>query len=137
MIIPSLSVSERYDSNVFNTPKSLLGPTKKPEDFITTVTPQINMSHTGSINGNLFVGGLITRYLHNSNLDYTGINAGGNSDLTGWANRFSQRISTLTVRGTYQFTPSASAFGARSATNGGLGIGGGSSSGGLLDTGLV
>jgi len=137
MIIPSLSVSERYDSNVFNTPKSLLGPTNKPEDFITTVTPQINMSHTGSINSNLFVGGLITRYLHNSNLDYTGINAGGQSDLIGLANRFSQRISALNVRGTYQFTPSVSAFGATSSTNGGLGLNGGSTSGGLLDTGLV
>jgi len=138
MIIPSLSVSERYDSNVFNTPKSFLGPTKKPEDFITTVTPQINMSYTGSIiNSNLFVGGLITRYIHNSNLDYTGINAGGQSDLTGWANRFSQRISALTVRGTYQFTPSANAFGASPSTNGGLGISGGSVSPGLLNTGLV
>jgi len=138
MIIPSLSVSERYDSNVFFTPKSLLGPTKEPEDFITTVTPQINVSRAGSMTrSSIFVGGLITRYLHNSNLDYTGINAGGQSDLTGWANRFSQRISALTLRGTYQFTPSASAFGASPSTNGGLGIGGGSVSPGLLNTGLV
>ena len=141
MIIPSLSVSERYDSNVFNTPKSLLGPTKEPEDFITTMTPQINMSHTGSINSNLFVGGLITRYLHNSNFNYTGINAGGQSDLTAWANRFSQRITALTVRGTYQFTPAASAVpttvGATSVINGGLGVGAGSTAGGLLNTGLV
>jgi hypothetical protein len=137
MIIPSLSVSERYDSNVFFAPKSLLGPTKKPEDFITMVTPQINVSHTGSMTrSNIFVGGLITRYLHNPNLDYTGINAGGQSDLRGWANSISQRITALTVRGTYQFTPSVSSFGA-TAANGGLGVGAGSTSVGLLDTGLV
>ena len=138
-IIPSLSVSERYDSNVFWTPKSLLAPNVTPEDFVTTVTPQINVAHTGSqVSGSIFAGGLITRYQNNPNLDYTGINTGGLLDLKGWANSFSQRITDLSVRGTYQFTPSASAFGARTANNGGLGVGAGStSSGGLLDTGLV
>ena len=66
------------------------------------------------------MGGVVTRYLHNPNLDYNGINAGGQLDLKGWANSFSQRILALSVRGTYQFAPSSSGFG---ATGGGLGTG--------------
>ena len=134
-IIPALSVSERYDSNVFFTPKSNLGPDRKPEDFITTVTPQINIAHTGSlIRGSLSGAGLVTRYLHNPNLDFTGYNANGFLDLKNMANQVSPRIVSLRVRGTYQFTPSTSGFG---ATGGGLGTGFGATSGGILDNGLV
>ena len=72
IIVPSLTVSETYDSNVFYAPKSLLPPGSKPEDFYTQVTPQLTMAHMGSlIRGNLSVGGLITRYIHNPDLDYT------------------------------------------------------------------
>ena len=71
------------------------------------------------------MGGVVSRYLHNPNLDYNGINAGGQLDLKGWANSFSQRILALSVRGTYQFTPSQSGFG---ATGGGLGTGFGATS---------
>jgi hypothetical protein len=134
-IIPALSVSERYDSNVFFTPKSNLGPDRKPEDFITTVTPQINIAHTGSlIRGSLSGAGLVTRYLHNPNLDFTGYNATGFLDLKNMANQVSHRIMSLNVKGTYQFTPSTSGFG---AAGGGLGTGFGATSGGVLDNGLV
>ena len=124
LIIPSISASETYDSNVFYTPKSLLSPNAKPEDFIATVIPQINMSHANSlVSGGLSMGALVSRYLNNPNLDYTGINAAGQLDLTGWANSFSQRILALSVRGTYQFAPSSSGFG---AAGGALGTGFGS-----------
>lgn len=135
LIIPTISASETYDSNVFYTPKSLLNPNDKPEDFITTVTPQINIAHAGSLmRGSLSVGGLITKYLHNPSLDYNGINTAGQLDLKSAANKVSQRIMSLTVRGTYQFTPSMSGFG---ATTGGLGAGYGSTSVGAFSSGLV
>ena len=135
IVIPTLSVSERYDSNIFFTPKSLLAPDRKPEDFVTTVTPQINMAHAGSLmRGSLFAGGLITKYLHNPSLDFIGINAGGMLELKDAANKVSQRITSLTVRGTYQFTPASNGFG---ATGGGLGTGFGSTSGGVFNTGLI
>ncbi|MGH9878481.1 MAG: hypothetical protein ACRD5H_12660, partial [Nitrososphaerales archaeon] len=134
-IIPGLTVSERYDSNIFNRPKSLLAPDSKPEDFVTTVVPQLNIAHTGSLmSGSVFGGGLITRYLNNPALDFTGYNAGGNLDLTNAANRVSQRITSLSVIGTYVHTPFGTGFG---ATPGGLGTGFGSTSGGVLNAGLV
>ena len=134
IIIPSLRVSERYDSNIFFTPTSLLGPNQQPEDFITTVTPQITMTHAGSLmRGSLSVGALVSKYLHNPDLDFTGYNAAGTLDLTQAANNVSQRMSSLTVRGTYQYTPSvtgAAVAGAREAA-GGIGTGQG------LNNGLV
>ncbi len=136
IIIPTLSVSETYDSNVFYTPKTLLSPGFKAEDFMTTVTPQINFAHVGPrVNGSLSVGANITRYVNNPSLDYTGINTAGQMDLKRWANGFSQRISALSVLGFYQFTPSLSGFG---AAGGGLGTGFGST--GItspVDTGLI
>lgn len=137
IFIPSLSVSETYDSNVFSTPKTLLGPEFKPEDFFTTLTPQINMAHAGPLlNGSLSLGANVTRYVNNPSLDYTGYNAAGQLDLKRWANNFSQRISALSVRGAYQFTPTMSGFGA--STTGGLGVGYGATSiGSPLETGLV
>ena len=134
-IIPSLTVSERYDSNIFWAPKSLLSPGSKPEDFITTVTPQINIAHAGSLmRGSLFGSGLVTKYLHNPSRDFTGYNVGGQLDLADAAHQVSQRITSLTVTGTYRSTPSTTGFG---ATGGGLGTGFGSTSGGVLETGQV
>ena len=106
--------------------------TQQPEDFITTVTPQITMAHAGSLmRGSLSVGGLVTKYVNNPDLDFTGYNAAGPLDLTNAANNVSQRISSLSVRGTYQYTPSitgAAVAGARE-TAGGIGTGEGLNNG--------
>jgi hypothetical protein len=121
IVVPTLSVTETYDSNVFYAPKSQLQPGSKPEDFYTQVTPQINVAHAGPlVTGSLSAGALITRYLENHNLDYTGVNAAGQMNIKGWANKLSQRISSLAITGIYQFTPSSSAFG---ASAGGVGTG--------------
>jgi len=134
-IIPSLTISERYDSNIFSAPKSLLSPDSKPEDFITTVTPQINITHEGArIRGRLFGSGLMTKYLNNPSRDFTGYNVGGQLDLRDVAQQVSQRIMSLRMKGTYRSTPSTTGFG---ATGGGLGTGFGSTSGGVLETGQV
>jgi len=134
-IIPSLSVSERYDSNIFSAPKSLLRPDSKPEDFITTVTPQINIAHAGSLmRGRLFGSGLVTKYLHNPNRDFIGYNVGGQLDLTDAAHQVSQRMTFLTVLGTYRSVPTTTGFG---APGGGLGTGFGATSEGVLETGQV
>ena len=135
LIVPSLSVSERYDSNIFSAPKSLLRPDAKPEDFITMVVPQLNLIHQGSLMSGALTGtGLMTKYLHNSSRDFIGWNVGGQLDLANAAHRVSQRITSLTVRGTYRSTPTTTGFG---AAGGGLGTGFGSTAGGVLDTGQI
>ncbi|SLM50235.1 conserved protein of unknown function [Nitrospira japonica] len=122
-IIPTVSVTETYDSNVFYTPKSLLQPGTQPEDFITQITPQINVAQLGSrVRSSFAVGGIVSMYAHNSNLNYTGLNATGRLDLKNYADRISQRIVSFGLFGTYQFTPSVTSFG---ATGGGIGAGAG------------
>jgi len=121
LIIPTVSATETYDSNVFFTPKSLLEPGTEPVDFITTVTPQILVAHTGSlIRGSFSAGALVTKYINNPALDYTGINATGQLDVKDWVSKLSQRISSLSVKGSYQFTPSLGGFG---GVAGGVGSG--------------
>jgi len=122
LIIPSLSVSETYDSNVFYAPKSELSPGSTAEDYITFVTPQINVAHTSSlVRGSLSAGAVITKYVNNPNLDYTGFNGSGLLTVTNWAQKLSQRISNLSIRGTYQYTPSSTGFGP--VQGGGFGTG--------------
>src|SRR5215831_11833943 len=106
IIIPALSVSEAYDSNVFFTPKSQLTPGEKPEDFITFITPQLNVAHGDQfIKGSLTAGAVIGKYVNNPDLDYTGINTAGQLNLTGWAQKeVSRRVSTLSIIGTFQYT---------------------------------
>ena len=134
-IIPSLTVSERYDSNIFSAPKSLLSPDSKPEDFITTVTPQINITQAGArIRGSLFASGLVTKYLNNPSRDFTGYNVGGQLDLRDVAQQVSPRITSLRMRGTYRSTPTTTGFG---PAGGGIGTGFGSHSGAVLETGQV
>src|SRR5262245_11159754 len=110
IIIPALSVSEAYDSNVFFTPKSQLGPGQTADDFYTTVTPQMSVAHGDQfIRGSLSAAALVTKYVNNPSLDYVGYNAAGQLDLRGWANsKVSPRITTLTVIGTFQYTPTRS-----------------------------
>ncbi len=135
LIIPSVSVRETYDSNVFWAPKSFLQPGFVPEDFETTVTPQLNLAHTGSlISGNLSVGAIIARYVNNPVLDYTGINSAGSLNLSRVAQRMSRRITTFSVTGAYQFTPSMSGF---QAAGGGTGMGYGTTGISALGAGLV
>ena len=136
IIIPSISASETYDSNVFFAPKSLLGPNAKPEDFITRITPQINMAHANSLmRGRLSMSGAVTRYLHNPALDYTGLQAAGQLDLRRAANKVSQRITSLTVSGTYTFSPSITEGSVN--TSGGTQISPGQNLGEALNNGLV
>ena len=99
------------------------------------VVPQMNLGYTGSlIRGNLFGTGLVTKYLNNPDRDFTGYNAGGQLDLTNAAHQLSQRITVLTMRGTYRSTPTTSGFG---AAGGGLNTGFGSPAGGVLNSGIV
>jgi len=138
IIAPSLSVSEAYDSNVFFTPKSLLGPGQKPEDYITFITPQLNVAHADQfIRGSLSAGAVIGKYVNNPDLDYTGINTTGQLDLTGVAQReVSRRIARLSVTGTFQYSPTRSGFG--TLPNGsGVGTTFGSTQIGPLNSGLI
>ena len=99
------------------------------------VVPQLNINRTGSlISGSVFGAGLITKYINNPERDFIGWNTGGQLNLVNAARQVSQRITLLTVRGTYRNTPATTGFG---ASGGGLGLGFGSISGAPLEAGQV
>jgi hypothetical protein len=68
--IPSLCVSERYDSNVYYAPPT---PGLKRDDFVTNVNPMVRANHNGEyVAGYLDVGGFGEAYAHNSDLNFFG-----------------------------------------------------------------
>lgn len=79
---------------------------------------------------NLSVGAVVQKFVNNSALDNVGFNGSVGIDLAQAVNRVLPRMRGFRVFGTYQYTPSAPAFGA-----GGLGAGGGGFGGGGFGTG--
>jgi hypothetical protein len=122
-VIPSISIIEQYDSNVFFAPKSQLPAGKKADDLISTFTPQLNFTQSNSLaNTNLSVGAVIQKFARNSELDNVGFNAAAGIDLSQAVNRILPRMRALRVFGAYRYSPSQSAFGA-GGFGGGLGTG--------------
>lgn len=118
-VVPSISVIEQYDSNVFFTPKSQLPAGTKVDDLITIVTPQLNFIQGNTlVKSNLSVGAVVQKFINNSELDNVGFNASAGIDLSQAVNRVLPRMRGFRVFGTYQYMPSTPAFGA-----GGLGGG--------------
>lgn len=126
-IVPSISVREIYDTNVFYSSSSNLPSGLSKNDFITTIVPQINLGQTNSLmSTNLSVGALIQKFAKNSDLDNVGFNAAAGIDISRLANRYLPRMRSARVYGTYMFSPSTPAFG-----GGGLGTIGGGGMGGI------
>ncbi|ULA59218.1 MAG: conserved exported protein of unknown function [Nitrospira sp.] len=141
-VVPSISVLEQYDSNVFFTPKSQLAAGTKADDLITTFTPQLNfMQNTNLLKTNLSLGAVVQKFAHNSDLDNVGFNASGGVDLSQAVNRVLPRTKMFRIFGTYRYSPSTPAFGA-GGLGGGFGGGGGFGVGGVgisgpVDSGLL
>jgi hypothetical protein len=110
-IIPSVEVSERYDSNVFLASRSQLqGLT--PEDFVTTVAPQVRGLYADQqrlVRVNAVVGAVGSYYVHNKELSYVGANAGAVLDMSDLLSRWRPR-SRWTVSDTYFYSPQPPAF---------------------------
>lgn len=144
-VVPSISVLEQYDSNVFFTPKSQLAAGTKADDLITTFTPQLNfMQGNTLVKANLSLGAVVQKFLNNSALDNVGFNASSGVDLSQAVNRFLPRMKAFRIFGTYRYSPSAPAFGAGGLGGGsvGGGFGGGFGTGGVgiggpVDSGLI
>ena len=110
-IVPSVQVSERYDSNVFFVPKSLLrGLT--PEDFVTTIVPQVRglyTDHKNLVKVNAVVGAVGSYYVNNAGLSYVGANAGAVLDMSGLLSQW-RPGARWTVSDTFFYTPQPPAF---------------------------
>ena len=110
-IIPSVQVSERYDSNVFFASKSQLQGTA-PGDFITTVAPQVRglyTDHDKLVKVNASVGVVGSYYANNTGLNYVGANAGVGLDMSDLMSQW-RPGARWTVSDTYSYSPQPPAF---------------------------
>lgn len=110
-LIPSVQVSERYDSNVFFASKSQLqGLT--PEDVVTTVVPQVRglyTDHENLVKMNVVAGAVGSYYVNNTGLSYVGANAGAILDMSDLLSRWRPGAS-WTISDTFFYSPQPPAF---------------------------
>jgi hypothetical protein len=115
-IIPSISVSERYDSNVYFTQNR-----GNNADYVTTISPMVNIrrqSRLFDLNGMLLATGNF--YVRNPTLNYASISASVNASLDSLMARFIKRT-TLSVNDFFTYTPQPPAFYAPPASGAGAG----------------
>ena len=89
-VIPALTISERYDSNVwfFGTP-----PGATRFDYATNVSPQVNIQHRGRLaEGTITGGGVGEFYVNNPALNYVGANALMDMKLDQLAQKLDRRL---------------------------------------------
>ena len=109
-IIPALSASERYDSNIWFAPASLLPPGTQLWDFATTLQGSLKALHKDknvdvSLNGGVDV----NTYVYNKGLNYLSTRADFYSTLNGWAERLAKGAQ-LRVYDYFRYTPTSPGF---------------------------
>jgi len=110
-VVPSVQISQRYDSNVFFAPRSQLQGLN-PEDFVTTVVPQVRglfTDHEHLVKLNAVVGAVGSYYMNNTGLSYVGANAGAVLDMSDLVSQW-RPGARWTVTDTFFYTPQPPAF---------------------------
>src|SRR5574341_644401 len=86
-IVPSVAVSETYDSNV------LLVAGQQKDDYVTRITPQVSAELKGRLmSGSLQAGLTGAFYVNNPDLNYIGVNGSLNLNLDNIVNRVVPRL---------------------------------------------
>lgn len=107
LVVPAITVSERYDSNVFN---SEVVPGVKPSDYVSSVAPQVRMLHKGALGEGTFqLIGIGEKYINNPDLDYFGGGGGFNFNLDRLVKQFMPQASLLVTDNIF-YTPQAPSY---------------------------
>jgi hypothetical protein len=103
-LVPTLAVSERYDSNVFFVAGRNL------EDYVTNISPQVTVDHKGRlIDGTVRGGATAEAYVKNPGLNYIAVNGGATLNLDSAVGKL-VRGAGLNLSDTFYFTPQPPAF---------------------------
>ena len=106
-MIPSISVGQRYDSNVYFVPKRQ---GLDREDFVSTAVPQVRGYYVGNwFDMNASAAAIGEYYAKNPTLNYVGTNTGVVLNLSKLLDRWWQGA-TWTASDTYLYSPQAPAF---------------------------
>lgn len=105
-IIPSVTLSERYDSNVYFVPGGNL------EDYVTTVSPQLRVVHKRPwVEGTIGGGFAAEAYVKNPGLNYVAANGFVRLNLDGAMSQLVRGLG-LQLSDTFRYSPQLPAFAA-------------------------
>jgi hypothetical protein len=109
-IVPGVSVSERYDTNIYLAPPSFLPPGTQTKDFATTFLGSlsvlrkdnnVDLSILGGVDGNV--------YARNPGLNYFTTRVDAYADLNGWADHL-VKGAQLRIYDYFRYTPLGAGF---------------------------
>jgi opacity protein-like surface antigen len=108
--IPSLTVSERYDTNVWFAPASFLPAGTRLDDFATTVAGGVQALYKErGIEASAIVGGDFNAFVYNPGLNYFQTRLEGYAKLDSWLERL-VKGSHLRVADKFRYTPESPGF---------------------------
>jgi opacity protein-like surface antigen len=108
--IPSLTVSERYDTNIWFAPAEFLPPGTRLDDFATTVAGGVQaLYRERDIEASLTVGGDFNAYVYNPGLNFFTTRLEGYAKLDSWIERL-VKGSHLRVADRFRYTPESPGF---------------------------
>ena len=103
-VVPYISLSERYDSNV------LFFPGNRLADYVTNISAGARMNYRGDMAAGSLAGGLISEvYVNNPGLNYVGTNASLNAVLDDAVGKVVRGLG-LSISDTMQYTPRLQAW---------------------------
>jgi hypothetical protein len=107
---PSVSLAQRYDSNVYSTAQKFVPRGSQSWDLVSTVGANLallNKSRLGDTELRAKVDGNV--YAYNTNLSYASTNVLASSDVTDWAHELLPGLK-LRISDAFRYTPQQSAF---------------------------
>lgn len=108
--IPSVSLSERYDSNIFRTTRSNYRPGVQPWDYVTTVSAAVDVVDKSRLADSLLRAGVSgNAFVYNSDLAFFSTNVFAASDLTRGVSELVRGL-RLRISDSFLYTPEMPAF---------------------------
>jgi opacity protein-like surface antigen len=108
--IPTIAVSERYDTNIWMAPAEFLPPGTRLDDFATTLAGGIQTLYKErDIEASLNVGGDFNAYVYNPGLNFFTARLEGYAQLDGWVQRL-VKGAHLRVADNFRYTPETPGF---------------------------
>jgi opacity protein-like surface antigen len=108
--IPSLTVAERYDTNIWFAPAELLPPGTRLDDFATTLAGGLQTLYKErDIEASLTAGGDFNAYVYNPGLNFFTTRLEGYAQLDSWLSRLIKG-SRLRVADRFRYTPESPGF---------------------------
>jgi hypothetical protein len=110
LFIPSVAVSEKYDTNIWMAPAEFLPPGTRLDDFATTLAGGVQTLYKErGIEASLNLYGDFNAYVYNPGLNYFTTRVDGYAQLDGWIQRLVKRAQ-LRVADSFRYTPETPGF---------------------------